>query len=537
MRYVKICLFILSLVLAKRFCFKQTDGFALHKIHSPLPYCLDWETTPLPAEDNGELMKILDQPFDYLARGAQAYVFASRDRKTVIKFFRVYHLMPPLWMTCLNFPPPLQPYKIAKMIRKREGMKRDFQSYKIAFEELKEETGVLYVHLNKTSDLNKKLTIYTKIGIAHEVDLDGLEFIVQKRASLFYPSIEQFVHEEGIESAKGAISSLIQLLQARRGKGIYDKDPDLLTNFGFIGKTPVQIDIGRFSKWRRAENQENSRDEIIRITDDFRKWLDEKYPPLSEHLLAEIEKIPVSPKKPYPFSKETIQAPLSRQNRWEGRPQTDDEIKQTEAALSQSYRFLGGGGQCFAFVSEDGKFVIKFFKQKKIEKDQAKKKRVFSAFQLSFDRLPEETGIFYIHLNPTEHLHKTLVFCDYNGKEHLLNLDGLQFVIQKKAILANHHLEELMAKQDLEGAKRAVDQLLSLWLKLHRKGIYNRDPDFSNNYGFADEKPMLIDVGRIAPSQKSKQEELAHFTKEFRIYLANRCPELVDYFDEVICEK
>ena len=132
-------------------------------------------------------MQILDQPFDYLARGAQAYVFASRDGKTVIKFFRVYHLMPPLWMTCLNFPLPLQPYKIAKMIRKREGLKRDFQSYKIAFEELKEETGVLYVHLNKSDDLKKKLIIHDKIGIAHEVDLDRMEFIVQKKSLLVLP--------------------------------------------------------------------------------------------------------------------------------------------------------------------------------------------------------------------------------------------------------------------------------------------------------------------------------------------------------------
>ena len=155
-----------------------------------------------------------------------------------------------------------------------------------------------------------------------------------------------------------------------------------------------------------------------------------------------------SPKKHYPFSEKTIQAHLSYQPRWDGRPQTDEEIKETEAALSQSYRFLGGGGQCFSFASQDGKYVIKFFKQKKIQKPQAKRERVFSAFQMSFDRLPAETGIFYIHLNPTGHLHKTLAFCDPDGKEHLLNLDGLQFVIQKRATLAIHRLEELMAKRD-----------------------------------------------------------------------------------------
>ncbi len=56
LKIFKICIFLLSLVLVKRFCFLQTDGFALHKIHSPLPYCSDWETTPLAAHANDELI-------------------------------------------------------------------------------------------------------------------------------------------------------------------------------------------------------------------------------------------------------------------------------------------------------------------------------------------------------------------------------------------------------------------------------------------------------------------------------------------------
>ena len=289
----KICILILCLVLVKRFCFLQTDGFALHKIHSPLRFCSDWETTPLPPNASDELMKILDQPFYYLARGAQAYVFSSKDGQAVIKFFRVYHLMPPLWMTRLNFPLLLQPYKIGKMLKKREGLIRDFQSYKIAFEELRQETGLLYIHLNKTEHLKKKLVIHDKIGIAHEIDLDRMEFVVQKRASPFYPSIERFIQTEGMPSTKEAITALLDLLKTRRLKGIYDKDPDLETNFGFIDHTPVQIDVGRFSHTRKPAKQENGRDEIIRITDDFRKWLDKEHPLLSQHLFQEIEKIPI----------------------------------------------------------------------------------------------------------------------------------------------------------------------------------------------------------------------------------------------------
>jgi hypothetical protein len=238
-----------------------------------------------------ELSTLFDQPFHYLAKGAQSYVFASADGQTVIKFFRLYHLTPPVWLTSLSFPLPLMPFKLHKMLGKQQELDTDFQSYKIAYEQMKEETGLVYVHLNKTQQLKKHLTIYDKIHIAHQLDLDQMEFLVQKRATLVYPSIEHLMETEGLNSAKEAISALVKLLLHRCEKGIFDKDPDLNTNFGFLDKSPVQIDIGRFRMQQEQKNREVYRDEIIRITDNFRQWLDSRYPPLAEHLINEIQQI------------------------------------------------------------------------------------------------------------------------------------------------------------------------------------------------------------------------------------------------------
>ncbi len=285
--------FLLACILVKKFCYRQTDGFALYKICSSLSYCSDWETTPSSSQDNeGEIAAIFDQPFYYLAKGAQSYVFASADGQTVIKFFRIYHLRPPLWLTALQLPLPLQPYKIRKMLEKRLELEKDFLSYKIAFQELKDETGLLYLHLNKTNHLKKSLTIYDKIGIAYQLDLDQMEFLIQKRASLVFPSITRLVSTEGPDAAKEAISALVKLLVKRCEKGIFDKDPDLNTNFGFLHKTPVQIDIGRFRRAQERKQTEDYRDEVVRITDNFRQWLDQNYPLLSDHLLGEIQQIP-----------------------------------------------------------------------------------------------------------------------------------------------------------------------------------------------------------------------------------------------------
>ncbi len=280
-------------ILAKQFCYKKTDGFAHYKILSSLSFNEDWEVPPPSAEEAQSLSQILDQPFYYLAKGAQSYVFVSKDGETVIKFFRIYHLSPPLWLKALCLPQLLQPYKISKMLQKRRELSKDFESYKIAFQEMKEETGLIHLHLNKTSHLKKHLRIYDKIGIAYDLDMDKMEFLVQKKAKLVYPAIDALMKNEGIDSAKEAISALVQLLASRCEKGIFDKDPDLNTNFGFLKTKPVQIDIGRFSFETAPKSPAVYSQEIIRITDNFRQWLDSKYPPLSEHLLSEIQKVAV----------------------------------------------------------------------------------------------------------------------------------------------------------------------------------------------------------------------------------------------------
>ena len=82
---------------------------------------------------------------------------------------------------------PLLPASFLKKVDRRFALlKHDFDSYKIAYENLKDETGLIYLHLNKTDFLKQKMIIIDKIGIYHEIDLDSMEFLIQKgRAYLF----------------------------------------------------------------------------------------------------------------------------------------------------------------------------------------------------------------------------------------------------------------------------------------------------------------------------------------------------------------
>ena len=175
-RLCYICLTLLISFLLQRFCYKKTDGFALYKVLSSLTPNSAWQLPPLAEEEKKNLETLFDQPFYYLGKGAQAYVFASEDGQSVIKFCRFDHLRPSLFFANCIFPFVYEKTRIEKMWQKRGRLEMEFGSYKIAFEQMKEETGLIYLHLNKTYTFrNKKITFYDKIGVAHKLDLDQME--------------------------------------------------------------------------------------------------------------------------------------------------------------------------------------------------------------------------------------------------------------------------------------------------------------------------------------------------------------------------
>ena len=50
--------------------------------------------------------------------------------------------------------------------------------------------------------------------------------------------------------------------------------------------------------------------------------------------------------------------------KWDIGPLTSEQESLLNEISSQTFRYLGSGKECYAFESEDGKLVLKFFKQK-----------------------------------------------------------------------------------------------------------------------------------------------------------------------------
>lgn len=220
-----ILIFIVSFFIIERFCRLQTDGFHLNKIYSDHPFDQKWEVQA----DEKETV-VLAQPFYFLGSGVQYYAFVSEDQKTVLKIVKPYHFCPNFILSKL----PLPKVKMARQKR----LEAILHSAKIAYEQLKEETGLLFLHLNSTEGKYEKVKLHDKLGICHEVSLDQTAFVLQKKASPF----------SSHSDLKTAIDQTFALIRSRCEKGIACSDAVLSKNFGFLEGRAIEIDIGSYTK-------------------------------------------------------------------------------------------------------------------------------------------------------------------------------------------------------------------------------------------------------------------------------------------------
>jgi len=227
-----------------------TRGFRLGKIRFDLPFCLDWETEPNPAVN-----EILSQPFKYLNKGTQCYVFESRDGQFVIKLFRSTSKDKVLFDAC-----------------------------KMAYDHLREETGLIYVHLNPTPMNLPILHCKDAIGRKIQIPLDQYRFALQKKAE---PLRDALLRAHGNSAQmKKRLDDFLQLLSLRTAKGIVNADSNLSRNFGFLDDRAIEIDFGNY----RQSSGDDRQAEMKRYVQKLQVWLEKNDPAWVPYLNEQWEK-------------------------------------------------------------------------------------------------------------------------------------------------------------------------------------------------------------------------------------------------------
>ena len=277
-----------------KFCDLQTGGFRTYEIESSMPNSALWEIEPLNSSLEKSIEKILDQPFFFLDGGGQSYAFLSSDGKTVLKFFRHDHpLSPKRVLEYVRLPFGWDSFRLKLLnYKSRKEISPLLKSAKLAYDELKEETGLLYIHLNKTKDKFKKVVVVDKIGVRHNIDLDATEFVLQKKVNLLFPSILALMHEQKVEEAKVLIDSLIRCLERSCQKGIGNTDGALKRNFGCLEGHTLGLDFGSLVRDPSLTDPAKAQVEIIKKTARLARWLKKYYPSLYSFYESRIAEKP-----------------------------------------------------------------------------------------------------------------------------------------------------------------------------------------------------------------------------------------------------
>lgn len=267
------------------FC-KEETGFQVSKIKPSYEFSMR-VNSGLSTEDLQSVKKILSQDFYYLGNGAQCYVFVSKDQEYVIKFFKIKHLTPKYWLNYIPLP-WLDRYRFEKIDSRERKRYETFSSFKIAFEEFRQHTGLIFVHLAKTKNLHDKTCLIDKNGNRHQVLLDEVPFVLQKKAVVFYTYIGNLLKEGKDREAMVAIRSVLDLVQKRCMLGLADKDGGIGANYGFIDGQPAHIDVGRIIRDESLKDPLNMLRELFRVTKKMEVWIQRECPRLLTQFQEEI---------------------------------------------------------------------------------------------------------------------------------------------------------------------------------------------------------------------------------------------------------
>jgi len=246
------------------------------------------------------------------------------------------------------------------------------------------------------------------------------------------------------------------------------------------------------------------------------------------------------------FRLRKIQEKLTYDPRWE-LSVTPEELSRAKKILQEhSFRYLGHGFQCYAFESEDGQYVLKFFRYQRLRLpsfiqefpslpflDEWRKERLVTlnhrrecllrSCKTSWELAKRETALLFVHLNQTKGLFGKTSLLDTLGEKHLLVMDDYQFLLQKKALHIKPEFDRLMANGQVEEAKRRVDQIFELLLDCARKSVQDMDGALirKNNLGFLHDRAIYVDGGKMTYRECIRSKKW--FEKDLhRLYMLNK---------------
>ncbi len=250
----------------------------------------EWDVK-ITSDHNRFFYVVSQQTLRWLGRGMQAVVFETQDEKYVVKFFQLGRLKEDDSHGVIkSIVSGDSKEKRQERLTHREEI---FSSSKMCFEELQDETGIVYVHLNRTKDKIHGVKLVDKNGQSHRIRGDNASFVVQRKAQLLVPTIIAHMESGCLDLAKARIDQILDLLLSMAKKGFVDGDDALIrnNNLGLTENRAIYIDTGHLFRAHNLDVAERMRYEFQIRLDPLEKWLNVMYPELGLYYRSRREEI------------------------------------------------------------------------------------------------------------------------------------------------------------------------------------------------------------------------------------------------------
>ncbi len=195
-----------------------------------------------------EVEAFLKKPLHFIGMGSQCIAFSSEEESYVLKICKAnrYQLPSFLEMPLVSF--FSDHYLQEKRLRKQKKQTSDFLNYKLSYENAKKESGITFLHLEKTTKQNPPIRLKDPFGITHSFSQDDLLFYIQKKARPLAPYLLDLLHQNNKEELIDFFYNLLHMVEENRKNGIFIKDINPKKNIGVCENLPMWIDPGRIAQ-------------------------------------------------------------------------------------------------------------------------------------------------------------------------------------------------------------------------------------------------------------------------------------------------
>lgn len=224
------------------------------------------------------LKEVFSQEFYYLDRGKQAFVFASKDKKYVLKFFDVH---------CLRSGSSSFLFSINKeeCFKKMEAL---FKGYELAEARLKD-TGLLFLQLTPDPSYSLSIVAIDRFNIKHHINLAEVPFVLQKMATPLRELVSSLLDRQKVVNTEHRLRQIIDMYVEQYRLGIVDLDYNFMYNTGFIGDYPLRIDLGRVVLNEEFKNPKVYQQDLKKIEKRLEGWLERHYPKYRREILDDFK--------------------------------------------------------------------------------------------------------------------------------------------------------------------------------------------------------------------------------------------------------